>query len=136
MSPAPGLQLPPGVPHPSFFTRPDEVDVAQWERHAPEPGRCWGGLQLLIAWHTDISILSGYPGTIIVEDPFFCIVGEERVPKVRRQEGPQMGLGWRVRGGRGWAQRSILVSSSGMLIFGGCAGISCILVTPEGWYRA
>ena len=28
MSSAPGLQLPLGVPHPLFFARPDEVDVA------------------------------------------------------------------------------------------------------------
>ena len=45
MSPAPGPQLPPGAPHPSFFARPDEVDAAQWERHAPESGKSLGGLQ-------------------------------------------------------------------------------------------
>ena len=45
MSPAPGLQLPPGAPHPSFFARPDEVDAAQWEQHAPEPGKFAGELQ-------------------------------------------------------------------------------------------
>ena len=71
MSPAPGPQLPPGAPHPLFFARPDEVDAAQWDQHAPEPGRCWGSLQLFTdCWHTSISILSGYLGTVIVEDPF------------------------------------------------------------------
>ena len=45
MSPAPGPQLPPGAPHPSFFARHDEVDVARWERHAPEPGKFAGELQ-------------------------------------------------------------------------------------------
>ena len=44
MSLTPGPQLPPGAPHPSFFARPDEVDVAQWERHAPEPGKFAGAM--------------------------------------------------------------------------------------------
>ena len=44
MSPTPGPQLLPGVPHPSFFARPDEVDAAQWEQRAPEPGKSLGGL--------------------------------------------------------------------------------------------
>ena len=45
MSPAPGPQLPPGAPHPSFFARLDEVDAARRERHAPEPGKFAGELQ-------------------------------------------------------------------------------------------
>ena len=44
MSLAPGPQLPPGAPHPLFFARPDEVDAAQWERHAPEPGKFAGAM--------------------------------------------------------------------------------------------
>ena len=47
MSPAPGPQLPPGAPHPSFFARPAGVGAARRERHAPEPGRCWLILQLV-----------------------------------------------------------------------------------------
>ena len=89
-------------------------------------------------WHTIISILSGCLVIVIVKDPFlfFCIVGEERVLKAPRREGPQIGLGRRARGGRGWAQRSVPVSSSGMWMFGGCAGIGYLYVTPEGWYGA
>ena len=66
----------------------------------------------------------------------FYIAGEERVLKAPRREGPQIGLGRRARGGRGRAQWSVLVSSSGMEMFGGCAGIGYLYVTPEGWYGA
>ena len=45
MRPTPGPQLPPRAPHPSFFARPDEVDVARREWHAPEPGKFAGELQ-------------------------------------------------------------------------------------------
>ena len=69
MSPAPGPQLPPGVPQPSFFARPAEVDAMRRERHAPEPGRCWLILQLLTdCWHTGISIPLGCLGTVVVKD--------------------------------------------------------------------
>ena len=44
MGPAPGPQLPPGVHHPSFFARPNEVDVARWDQRALEPGKSLGGL--------------------------------------------------------------------------------------------
>ena len=69
MSPAPGSQLPPGVPHPAFFTRPDEVDAARRERHAPEPGT-FGLLYYLSTdcWHIVISILSGCLSTVVVMD--------------------------------------------------------------------
>ena len=71
MSLAPGLQLPPGAPQPSFFTRPDEVNAARRERHVPEPGRCWLTLKLFTdCWRTGISTLLGCSGTIVVEDPF------------------------------------------------------------------
>ena len=75
MSPAPGPQLPPGAPQPSFFARPAEVDAARRERHAPEPGRCWLTLQLFAdCRHTGISIPTGHLGTAAVKDlvPLHC----------------------------------------------------------------
>ena len=70
MSPAPGPQLPLGTPHPSFFTRPDEVDTAQREQCAPEPGKSPGGLQWfsISYWHTSILVILGYLSTF-VESP-------------------------------------------------------------------
>ena len=69
MSPAPGPQLPPGAPQPSFFARPAEVDAARRERHAPEPGR-FGLLYYLSTdcWHIVISILLGCLSTVVVMD--------------------------------------------------------------------
>ena len=86
-------------------------------------------------WHTVITS-RGVWVSLWLKILLFYIAGEERVLKAPRREGPQIGLGRRARGGRGWALRSVLVSSSGMWVFGGCSGIGCLYVTPVGWYRA